>query len=125
MILVDTSIWIDHFRHGDAALASRLNSNEVCSHPMVLGELACGHFKARREIFALLDALPAAQVATHTEARDFIERHALMGRGIGFVDVHLLAAAALMGDGRLWTRDKRLARTADELNLAIDPDGGS
>lgn len=118
MILVDTSIWIDYFRAGDAALALRLEANEVCTHPMVLGELACGHFKARREIFALMDALPTALVATHREARDFIERHELMGRGIGFVDVHLLAATALMGDGRLWTKDRRLAQSADGLNLA-------
>ena len=119
MILVDTSIWIDHFRDGDAALKSRLERNEVCTHPMVLGELACGHFKARREIFALLDSLPSAPVATDREARDFIERHELMGCGIGFVDVHLLAAAALIGDGRLWTRDKRLARAANGLSLAL------
>lgn len=117
MILVDTSVWIDHFRTGDAQLSERLEANQVCTHPLVIGELACGHFKARREIFRLLDDLPAAPVATHVEARELIERHHLMGRGIGFVDVHLLGSTALMGDARLWTRDKQLARVAEEWSL--------
>lgn len=117
MILVDTSVWIDHFRKGDAHLREQLNANQVCIHPMVTGELACGHFKARHEIFQLLDGLPAAPIATHSEAREFIEKRQLMGRGIGFIDVHLLATTALMGDGRLWTCDKRLARLAAEQAL--------
>lgn len=122
MILVDTSVWIDHFRQGDAALETQLEANTVCTHPMVLGELACGHFKARQHVFALLDALPGAPVATNAEARDFIEQRKLMGRGIGFIDVHLIAATALMGDAHLWTRDKPLARVAEESRLAYRQD---
>jgi predicted nucleic acid-binding protein len=118
VILVDTSIWIDYFRDSDDHLRDRLQANNVCTHPMVLGELACGQFNARREIFSLLDALPSAVVATDTEARAFIEQRALMGRGIGFIDVHLLAATALTGDTRLWTRDKRLHRLAEEAQVA-------
>lgn len=118
MILVDTSVWIDHFRDTNHDLGARLETNQVATHPMVIGELACRHFKARREIFQLLDGLPTAPEATHVEARNFIERQQLMGSGIVFIDVHLLASTALMADARLWTRDKRLASAAKALDLA-------
>ena len=118
MILVDTSVWVDHLRDGTPALAAALEQGRVLTHPFVLGELACGNLKNRGEVLQLLGELPAAPMATDPEALDFIERRALMGRGIGYVDVHLLASVALAGTARLWTRDKRLAAVAADLKLA-------
>lgn len=119
MVLVDTSVWIDHLRKGDAALTAALEGSQVLMHPFVLGELACGNINNRADLLALLRDLPKAPVATDAEALGFIDRHALMGRGIGYIDVHLLASAALANPARLWTRDKRLAKVADHLNLAF------
>ena len=118
MILVDTSVWVDHLRDGTPALAAALEQGRVLTHPFVLGELACGNLKNRGEVLQLLGELPAAPMATDPEALDFIERRALMGRGIGYVDVHLLASVALAGTSQLWTRDKRLAAVAADLELA-------
>jgi len=118
MILVDTSVWVDHLRDGTPALAAALEQGRVLTHPFVLGELACGKLKNRGEVLQLLGELPAAPMATDPEALDFIERRALMGRGIGYVDVHLLASVALAGTSQLWTRDKRLAAVAADLELA-------
>jgi predicted nucleic acid-binding protein len=120
VILVDTSVWIDHLRATDAALAGSLERGLICMHPFVLGEIACGNLRNRREVLDLLARLPAASVATDSETLEFIERRSLMGRGIGNVDVHLLASAALGGTTRLWTRDRRLALVADELGLAFE-----
>lgn len=119
MILVDTSVWMDHLRAGESRLASALNSGSVCIHPFVLGELACGNLRNRREVLSLLSTLPTVPAATEAEALGFIESQALMGRGIGYVDVHLLASAALSATARLWTRDKRLAAVAAELDLSF------
>ena len=118
MILVDTSVWVDHLRDGTPALAAALEQGRVLTHPFVLGELACGNLKNRGEVLQLLGELPAAPMATDPEALDFIERRALMGRGIGYVDIHLLASVALAGTAQLWTRDKRLAAVAGDLDLA-------
>jgi predicted nucleic acid-binding protein len=118
VILVDTSVWIDHLRHSDAHLAALLASARVLGHVWVIGELACGNLRARAEVLGLLAALPQARVAQPDEVLFFIERQRLMGRGIGYVDAHLLAATALTGSARLWTRDKRLAALARELGLA-------
>lgn len=118
MILVDTSVWVEHLRQGEPPLAAALEEARVLMHPFVLGELACGHLRNRAEVLRLLGSLPAAPTATDAEALGFIERHALMGRGIGYVDVHLLASAALATPARLWTRDRRLAAVAGELGLA-------
>jgi len=118
MILVDTSVWVDHLRDGTPALAAALEQGRVLTHPFVLGELACGNLKNRGEVLQLIGELPAAPMATDPEALDFIERRALMGRGIGYVDVHLLASVALAGTAQLWTRDKRLAAVAADLELA-------
>ena len=118
MILVDTSVWVDHLRDGAPALAAALEQGSVLMHPFVLGELACGNLKNRGEVLRLLGDLPAAPLATDPEALNYIERRAIMGRGIGYVDVHLLASAALAGAARLWTRDKRLAAVAADLKLA-------
>lgn len=118
MILVDTSVWIEHLRSEDRKLAALLNRSQVLTHPMVVGELACGNLRKRREVLFLLGGLPLVLVATDDEVLFFIERHRLMGRGIGYVDAHLLAATAMTQSARLWTHDLRLVRVASELNLA-------
>ena len=118
MILVDTSVWVDHLREGAPALAAALEQASALMHPFVLGELACGNLKNRAAVLRLLGKLPTAPIATDREALDYIERRALMGRGLGYIDVHLLASIALAGTARLWTRDKRLAAVATELKLA-------
>ena len=118
MILADTSVWVDHLREGAPALAAALERAGVLMHPFVRGELACRYLKNRGEVLRLLGELPAAPLATDAEVLNFIERRALMGRGLGYIDVHLLASVALAGSARLWTRDKRLATVATALNLA-------
>jgi predicted nucleic acid-binding protein len=118
VILVDTSVWVEHLRKGSPRLVAVLDRGDVLMHPFVLGELACGTLRNRREVLQLLGDLPAAAVATERDALEFIERRALMGRGIGYVDVHLLASVALGSGARLWTRDRRLALVAAELRLA-------
>jgi predicted nucleic acid-binding protein len=120
VILVDTSVWIDHLRSGEQRLSDALETEQVLVHPFVVGELACGNLKDRRGVLRLLEDLPAAPAATDPEALEFIERRALMGRGIGYLDVHLLASVLLSGDALLWTRDRRLAAAASELELAFD-----
>ena len=119
MILADISVWIDHLRAGVPALADALEQGRVLVHPFVVGELACGNLRKWREVLELLGNLPSAPTATDAEAMEFIERRALMGRGIGYIDIHLLAATALTGTARLWTRDRRLAQLAAELGLAL------
>jgi predicted nucleic acid-binding protein len=123
VILVDTSVWIGHLRSGEPALAKALEGGRVLMHPFVLGELACGNLRNRGEVLRLLGGLPAAPTATDPEVLGFIERRALMGRGIGYIDVHLLASVALDGVARLWTRDRRLSAAAAELELAFDEEG--
>lgn len=119
MILVDSSIWIDHLRAGKPALAELLNAGRVLTHPFVLGELACGNLKNREQVLSLLQDLPAAPVATDEEVLYFIEGRGLMGKGIGYVDAHLLASISVTGTGRLWTRDKRLDAVAGAIGLAF------
>ena len=125
MILVDTSVWIAHLRKGAPALAAALEQGNILMHPFVLGELACGNLKSRREVLRLLGDLPGAPQATNPEVMDFIEQRALMGRGVGYIDVHLLASVALAGTARLWTLDKRLAAVAADLKLAYNGNGYS
>lgn len=122
MILVDTSVWIDHLRAGNAVLAKLLNHSQVLMHPFVVGELACGNLSNRAEVLALLKDLPQSTVATDDEVLFFIDRHALMGRGIGYVDAHVLASVSLFGPAWLWTRDRRLRAVAETLNLAYGED---
>jgi|SRR5690606_29972821 len=119
MILVDTSVWVDHLRKGDEQLAQYLNAAQVLAHPFVIGELALGQLSQRRRVLDALRALPQAIVATEDEVFDFIERHRLHGLGIGYVDAHLLAAAHLTPDTRLWTRDRRLHEAAERLAKAL------
>lgn len=123
MILVDTSVWIDHLRKGVPVLTAALEEGRVLMHPFVLGELACGTLRNRKEVLQLLSDLPVAPTVTELEALGFIERRALMGRGIGYIDIHLLASATLAGPARLWTRDKRLAAVAAGLGLALAEKG--
>lgn len=117
MILVDTSVWVEHLRRGEPRLARLLVDSEVAAHPFVTGELALGSLSRRDEILGLLAALPQTPAATHDEVLTFIEKRKLFARGIGWVDAHLLTAAALSG-ARLWTLDRRLANVASELALA-------
>ena len=119
MILVDTSVWVDHLRAGDARLAELLESSTVAMHPMVLGELACGNLNDRETLLALWRNLPRLTVAADAEVLFLLERHRLWGRGIGYLDVHLLTSVSLNPDARLWTRDKRLQESAEQLELAF------
>lgn len=117
MILADTSVWVDHLRTGNKRLANLLSSGEVACHPMVVGELACGNLRQRREIIPLLHALPVLDRVADDEILFFIERHRLAGKGLGLVDVHLLASCLLAGAG-LWTLDKRLRQSSSHLGIA-------
>ena len=117
MILVDTSVWVEHLRHGLPRLATLLQEGEVLIHPWVIGELACGNMRNRQQILELLQGLPMATAASDAEVLLLIERDRLMGRGIGYVDAHLLASARLSHCG-LWTQDRRLVAVAEEQGLA-------
>ncbi len=121
MIVVDTSVWIDHLRARDAALSRLLEAGQVLVHPFVIGELALGNLKNRPTVIGLLQELPKTSVATDEEMLQFIDRHSLSGLGIGYIDAHLLAATKLAAGSVLWTRDKRLQAVASRLGLANDP----
>ena len=119
MLLADTSIWVDHLRRPNEQFVAALEGDVVLVHPFVVGELACGNLRNRRELLSLLAKLPFAPSATHEEALTFVDRHKLMGSGLGWVDLHLLASTALAGTARLWTRDRQLAAAAARLKLAF------
>ena len=114
MVLVDSSVWVDHFRRSDVRLVALLEAGEVLSHPVVIGELACGPLASRRQTLEWLHALPKAEEASADEVLALIERHRLHGTGLGVVDAHLLAAM-MLNDVELWTRDQALARAARRL----------
>lgn len=116
MVLVDTSVWIDHLRAGDAQLATLLESGQVLCHPLIIGELACGHLRHRQALLDHLHQLPQAEICTHEEALVFIEKHSLMARGVGITDIMLLAAAVL-SRAFVWSRDKNMAKVAHDLRL--------
>jgi hypothetical protein len=120
MVLVDTSVWVDHFRKDNAPLVSLLNQGLVAVHPFVSGELACGNFSNRKEILSLLQALPQTKKVSDDEILFYIEKNSLSGKGLGLIDVHLLASAQL-SDHLFWTRDRRLHETAKKLCLAYSP----
>lgn len=124
MILVDTSIWIDHLRIGVPELASRLYHGQVLGHAWVTGEVATGTLSRRGEVLGLLDNLPQARSATDAEVLTLIETRHLHGLGIGYVDAHLLAATVLTEGARLWTRDRRLAAVAADLGLTFSATTG-
>ena len=117
MVLVDTSIWIDHLRSGNSKLTALLNDGEAVIHPFIIGELACGNLKNRKEIISLLHALPHVDKADDDEVLFFIEKHKLMGLGIGLVDLHLLASCKL-DNTKLLTKDKRLSHAVNRLGLS-------
>jgi len=117
MVLVDTSVWINHLRADNPKLKALLLEIEVVSHPFIIGELACGNLKNRKEVLSLLETLPSSHVVSAGEFHHFLEQHTLMGKGIGFVDIHLLASAKLSRI-RIWTEDKNLKKVARNLNLS-------
>jgi predicted nucleic acid-binding protein len=118
VILVDTSIWVEHLRDGNERLSALLGSGEVLGHPFVIGELALGNMRQREPVLHAYRRLPPVTVAADEEVLRFIDRQALFGRGIGYVDAHLLAAARLMPGAKLWTHDRRLHAVATQLSLA-------
>ena len=119
MILIDTSVWINHLRAGDENLVTLLNSSQVLAHPFVIGELACGNLRKRDDVLRLLNDLPRAPVASHEEVLHFIESNKLMGQGVGYIDTHLLASTALADMTLIWTRDNRLQKIARKLKLKL------
>lgn len=120
MILVDTSVWINHLRSEMTHLSDLLDDDQVVMHPMVVGELACGNLRERDNVLESLLDLPETMSAFADEVLTFIEQHGLMGRGIGYVDMNLLASVALDDTARLWAVDRRLRDAAADLGLAYD-----
>ncbi|SEB26371.1 type II toxin-antitoxin system VapC family toxin [Variovorax sp. YR216] len=118
MILVDTSVWIDHLARGDAELQRLLEDGEVLMHPYIVAEIALGSLNQRKQTVDALQALPEIPLASHGEVMAFLDNERLFGMGIGYVDLHLLAATRLAVDCRLWTRDRRLLQVAFKLDLA-------
>jgi len=118
VILVDTSIWIDHFRASEPQLVALLDRNEVLTHPHVIGEIALGSVAKRAEVLRYLNHLPSVAVPRHEEVMIFIERHKLANTGLGYVDTNLLASAALTSGAALWARDKTLRAAAVGCGVA-------
>lgn len=117
MILVDTSVWIDHFHKSDEDLKELLLSNQVCIHPLILGELSCGYMVNREEVLSLLRALRNIDLALDEEVFKLMEERKLFGKGLGFIDIHLLASA-LIHYVPIWTRDKSLKLVAGQLGIS-------
>jgi predicted nucleic acid-binding protein len=124
LILVDTSVWIDHLRSGDSFLAKLLDAGRVLTHPFVIGEVALGHLRQRDIILATLSDLPRAEIAQESEVLRFIHQQSLFGRGIGYIDAHLLTAVRLTPETELWTKDNRLRQVAHELGSALKSQSG-
>lgn len=120
MILVDTSIWIDHIRSSDPKLSDLLAEDRVAIHPFVIGEIGLGSIASRMQVLLALEKLPASTVAFESEVLSFIERYGLQGSGIGYVDAHLLVSTRLADGGSLLTRDRRLRAVAERLGIATD-----
>ena len=120
MILVDTSVWVDHLRSGNRELKNLLGNEEVLVHPFVIGELACGSMGNREEILRLLRQLPEAPSAENHEVLALVEGKRLWGIGVGWVDVHLLASA-LLSQSPIWSLDSALSRAASSLDLLFPP----
>jgi predicted nucleic acid-binding protein len=119
VILADTSVWVDHLRSGDARLAELLQAGRIVGHALVIAEIALGSLRDRTRFLSLLDGLPSLPVAREDEVRLLIERRRLFGRGIGFVDVSLLASCLLASGTFLWTRDRALDAVASDLGLSL------
>lgn len=120
MVLIDTSVWVEHFRKGEIGLEALLNDSRVSCHPFIVGELACWNLKKRTEILSLLHTLPVAIPAEHEEVMRVIEKYRLMGKGLGYVDMHLLASAMLTNIS-LWTLDERFYKVSSMLGIAYRP----
>jgi len=120
MVLVDTSVWVRHLRQGEPSLERLLNDGEVVCHPFVVGELACGNMRNRTEILSFIKILPLATEAKNEEVLLFIEKNHLMGKGLGYIDVHLCASALLTGVP-MWTYDRRLNDANEELGIRYEP----
>jgi predicted nucleic acid-binding protein len=118
VILVDTSVWVDHFRVSEPGLVAILGDEAVLTHPFVVGELACGNIKNRAEILDLIGRLPTPPIGTDAEALELIDRHQLNSKGVGYIAIHLLASTLLMPTARLWTKDRRLASIASALKIS-------
>ena len=116
MILVDTSVWINHLRDGNKQLSEFLVRGDVACHPLIIGELACGHLQRRKEILALLDALPSVERVSDDEILFFIEKHRLCGCGLGLIDIHLLASCSIT-PAALWTLDSKLQKAAKDFGI--------
>ena len=116
MVLVDTSVWVEHLRSGNIGLENLLNDGHVVCHLFIIGELACGNLSNRSEILSLLQVLPLANHAEHEEAMLFIENYSLMGKGLGYIDMHLIASAILT-KVPIWTLDKKLKEVSAKLGL--------
>ncbi len=122
MVLVDTSVWVTHFRSGNSRLKNLLINGKVACHSFIVGELACGRLQNREEILSWLQSLPTATQAEHEEVLHLIEGHRLMGLGLGYVDVHLLASS-LLSEIPLWTEDKQLRTAALKLEVCFKQEG--
>jgi predicted nucleic acid-binding protein len=120
MVLVDTSVWVNHLSEGDSDLADLLNDGQVMCHPYIVGELACGNMKNRREVLSLIQLLPSALSASHEEVLRFIELNNLMGKGLGYIDCRLSASALLTGVP-MWSYDRRLNEANETLGIRYDP----
>jgi predicted nucleic acid-binding protein len=116
MVLVDTSVWVKHLRSGNIGLENLLNDGHVVCHPFIVGELSCGNLSNRSEILSLLQALPLANHAEHEEVMHFIENYSLMGKGVGYIDMHLIVSAILTRVP-IWTFDKKLQEVSSKLGL--------
>jgi predicted nucleic acid-binding protein len=121
VILVDTSVWVDHLRQDEPELRRLLERGQVVCHPFVIGELAMGSMKNRNAILGSLSDLPTAEIARDEEVLHFVSAHALFGYGIGYVDAHLLAATQLTSGSSIWTHDRRLQEIATKLSLSMEP----
>ncbi len=116
MILVDTSVWVNHFRQGNPRLSQALADGDILLHPFVIGEIACGNLRSRLKVLNDLERLPSAVAAHHQEVLGFLDQHHLFGEGITWIDAHLLASA-LLSNCRLWTLDTRLLAAASRLHV--------
>jgi len=120
VILIDASVWIDHIRSAESVISELVNARKVLCHPFVIGEVAMGQFRNRPVFLSDLGKLKTAEIADHNEVMALVERHSLFGRGIGYVDAHLLASAFLTSEAKLWTRDKPLREAAKQMKLAAE-----
>ena len=119
MVLVDTSVWIDHLRNNNRVLSQLLLQTQVFCHPMIIGELACGNLNNRKQILLFWENMPALPQASHQEVLYLIEENHLMGKGLGYIDIHLLAACLLRPKTLLWTLDKRLDKLAQSFGIGF------